>query len=47
MVRARNRRGVNALRDVKMPDLVLCFTRAEMRAFLTDAADGEFDHLVE
>lgn len=36
-----------ALRHSKNPDVVLRFTQAEMRAFLTGAADGEFDFLVE
>ena len=36
-----------ALRDSKNPDVVLHFTRGEMRAFLDGAAHHEFDRLVE
>ena len=36
-----------ALRNTREPNVILRFTRAEMSAFLTGAALGEFDHLVE
>jgi hypothetical protein len=36
-----------ALRNTRDPDVVLRFTRAEIRAFLRAAEDGEFDQLVE
>ena len=36
-----------ALRNTRYPDVVLRFTRDEMRAFLDGAAHHEFDHLVE
>jgi hypothetical protein len=36
-----------ALRNSRDPDVVLRFTRDEMRAFLDGAAHHEFDHLVD
>lgn len=36
-----------ALRNSRDPAVVLLFTRAELRAFLGGAVDGDFDHLVD
>jgi hypothetical protein len=39
--------GMVVLRNSREPEIVLVFTREEMRAFVHGAAAGEFDRLVD